>query len=240
MAGESVLYKDGETLLEGYLAHAGNPDAPMVLVFHQWMGITDHEKERAERLAQEGYNAFAIDMFGKGVRPENVAVAAKTSGIYKNDLKLARRRFDGALGCIRGLSGMDLTRLGAIGFCFGGTMALELARTGLPELKAVVSFHGLLTTPQPVKKPGTIKAAINIQHGADDPLESRAEIEAFKQEMNAAGADWSFTEYAYAVHAFTQKGAGDDPSTGAAYNEKADKRSWRAMIDFFRETLGTP
>ena len=122
-------------------------------------------------------------------------------------------------------------KLAAIGYCFGGTMVLELARSGA-DLAGVVSFHGGLSTDNPVKEPGIIDASVQVHHGADDPHVPREELDAFITEMDHAGADWVLTQYADAVHAFTQKSAGDDPAKGAAYNAKADKRSWAAMLDF--------
>lgn len=236
MAGEAAIYKDGDVTLEGYLARTDKPNAPIVMIVHQWKGLGDYEKGRADMLAKEGYNAFAIDMYGQGVRPKDKSEAGDFSGKYKNDVPLARRRLEAALNYARDLDKVDNMRIGIIGYCFGGTMALELARSGA-DIKSVVSFHGGLSTPEPVKTPGVIKASINIQHGADDPHVPPAQVRAFLDEMVAAQADWVFTEYAGAVHSFTEKEAGNDPSTGAAYNEKADKRSWRAALDFLKETL---
>ncbi len=240
MAGETVTYKDGDTTMEGYLARADKPGAPVVLVFHQWMGLTDHEKQRADMLAAAGYNAIAVDMYGQGVKPKDQSEAGTLATKYKSDVKLAHRRIQAAVDYAKLLEGVDTARIAAIGFCFGGTMALELARMGLDDVKSVVSFHGALATPAPVTTPGAVKAAISIQHGAADPMVPPAEVKAFTEEMNAAKADWFFTEYAYAVHAFTQVDAGNDPAKGVAYNEKADKRSWAAMLAFFAETLAAP
>ena len=236
MAGQTVTYKDGDTVLEGYLAKAAKPNAPIVIIFHQWMGLTDYEKGRADQLAAAGYNAFAADVYGQGIHPKNTDEAGKLATKYKSDAKLARQRVNAALAYAKTIPGADTSKIAAWGYCFGGTMALELARSGA-DIKSVTSFHGGLSTPDPVKTPGVIKASILIQHGAADPHESADEVKGFKDEMNAAKADWVFTEYSYAVHAFTQKDAGDDPSKGAAYNEKADKRSFQAAMDFLKETL---
>lgn len=239
-AGETVAYQDGDTVLEGYWAPANCNDhgmpAPTVIVIHQWMGLTDYEKMRADMLAAQCYNAFAADMYGKGVRPVNKDEAGNQASLYKKDPALARKRINAALNYVRSRSGADAGRIAAIGYCFGGTMALELARSGA-DIAGAVSFHGGLSTPARVTKPGIIRAAVQIHHGAADPFVPQEEVTGFMKEMDEAGADWTLTQYADAVHAFTQKNAGNDSSTGAAYNEKADRRSWTAMIDFLGETL---
>ncbi|MBU0859675.1 MAG: dienelactone hydrolase family protein [Alphaproteobacteria bacterium] len=237
-AGETVQYRDGDLVLEGYFApsQCGTEKAPVVLVVHQWMGLGDYEKSRADMLAEKCYNAFAVDMYGQGIRPTTKAAAGAQSGIYKNNPAIARGRMNAALDYVRRRTDVDPTRVAAIGYCFGGTMALELARSGAP-LDAAISFHGGLGSKAPVTQAGAIKAAIQVHHGADDPHVPEAEVEAFINEMNTAGADWVFTSYADAVHAFTEKGAGNDPASGAAYNAKADRRSWDATLDFLGENL---
>lgn len=237
MAGEAVTYKDGDVTLEGYMARTATSGAPIVMIVHQWKGLGDYEKRRADMLAAEGYNAFAIDMYGQGIRPTDPKVAGEEAGKYKNNSALARKRITAALNFAKTLPDADSSRIAVIGYCFGGTMALELARSGA-DIKSVVSFHGGLSTPRPVTGPGVIKASINIQHGAADPHVPPEQVKAFIDEMNTAKADWIFTEYAGAVHSFTEKEAGDDPAKGAAYNEKADKRSWQAALGFLKETLG--
>lgn len=236
-AGETVIYKDGDTVLEGYLARTDKKDAPVVLVVHQWKGLGAYEKGRANMLAKEGYNALAIDMYGQGIRPANTEEAGKLAGTYKNDPDLARKRIAAALDFARKLEGVDAKRIAVFGYCFGGTMALELARSGA-DLAGVVSFHGALATKAPASVEGAIRPSILVLHGAADPHVKPEEVKAFTDEMNTAKADWVFTEYAYAVHSFTEKEAGDDPSKGAAYNEKADKRSWNAALDFLKEVFG--
>lgn len=238
-AGEKVMYHDGDKVLEGYFAPAqcGDKNAPIVMIVHQWMGLGDYEKSRADMLAAKCYNAFAVDMYGQGIRPSNKAEAGKQAGMYKGDAKIARGRMKAALDYVRARTNVDPAHVAVIGYCFGGTMALELARSGA-DIDAVVSFHGGLSSPAPVTRPGTIRAAIQINHGADDPHVPPAEVAAFKDEMKAADADLMFISYAHAVHSFTEKEAGDDPSTGAAYNKKADERSWEAALAFLKENLG--
>ncbi|MBU6235402.1 MAG: dienelactone hydrolase family protein [Alphaproteobacteria bacterium] len=235
MAGETVIYNDGDVTLEGYVAKTDKPNAPVVLVVHQWRGLSAHEKEHADMLAKEGYNAFAIDMYGQGIRPQDPKDAGAEATKYKTNAPLARQRLKAAIDYAKTIQGVDASRMAIMGYCFGGTMALEAARMGA-DLKAAVSFHGGLGTPAPAKA-GDIKASIAVHHGADDPLVPPAEVEGFIKEMKESKADWVFTEYAGAVHAFTHKDAGNDPSTGLAYNEKADKRSWSALLSFLKETL---
>jgi dienelactone hydrolase len=230
-----IEYKQGNTVLEGYLAwdDAKTGKRPGVLVVHEWTGLGPYVKKRAEMLAELGYVAFAADIYGKGVRPSTPADAAKTAAIYKDDRGLMRARAEAGLDVLKGQKLVDQNRLAAIGYCFGGTTVLELARDGA-DLKGVASFHGGLATPKP-EDAGNIKAKILAMHGADDPYVKADEVAAFQQELRAAKVDWQFISYANAVHSFTIPDAGNDNSKGAAYNEKADKRSWEAMNQFFAE-----
>lgn len=239
MAGEALTYQDGDVVLEGYLARTATPNAPLALIVHQWKGLGAYEKGRADMLASAGYNAFAIDMYGKNIRPATPEEAGALAGKYKGDPALARQRLNAALTFAKTLPDIDATKIAIMGYCFGGTMALELARSGA-DIDAAISFHGGLSSKAPVTTPGTIKAALLIHHGAADPHVPPAEVQGFMTEMNAAQADWALTQYAGAVHSFTEKEAGNDPSKGAAYNEKADHRSWAATLDFLAETLKTP
>ncbi len=238
-AGQDIIYKDNDVTLEGYWAPktcAAAGPSPLVLIVHQWNGITDHEKKHADLLAAECYNAFVIDMYGKGIRPADNENAGKQATKYKSDSALARRRIKAGMDFALTLGGIDPSKIAIMGYCFGGSMALELARSGV-DIDAAISFHGALSTPAPATAPGQIKSSILVLHGAEDPLVPPAEVEAFKSEMRTANADWIFTEYAHAVHAFTQKAAGDDPSKGFAYNDMAYKRSWQATLDFLKEKL---
>lgn len=232
---EWVQYRHGETLLEGYLAYddAVKGPRPGVLVVHEWMGLGDYAMKRAEQLAGMGYVAFALDMYGKGVRAKTPEEAAKLSGIYKGDRPLMRARAQAGLDALRKQSLVDPARIAAIGYCFGGTTVLELARSGA-DVAGVVSFHGGLGTPQPADAKN-IKGKVLVLHGADDPHVPPAEVAAFQDEMRKAAVDWQMIYYGGAVHSFTNPGSGTDASTGVAYNEKADKRSWEAMKVFFKE-----
>jgi dienelactone hydrolase len=237
---ESVIYRDGDVVLEGYVAWdeakinaSQGKQLPGVLIVHQWLGLTDYEKSRAKQLAELGYVAFAVDIYGKDSRPANIQEAGKFAGKYKNDRALYRQRLTLGLEQLRKTKGVASNKLAAIGYCFGGTGVIELARTGA-DVRGVVSFHGGLDSPTPDdgKK---IRSKLLICHGADDPFVPVAEIDAMKKEFNDAKLDWQMIYYSNAVHSFTQKMAGDDNSRGAAYNEAADKRSWNAMQAFFKE-----
>lgn len=234
---EYVEYKDGKTTLEGYLVYddSWTGRRPAVVIIHQWMGLTDHEKNSAGRLAEQGYFAFAADIYGMGVRPADAKEAGDLSGKYKGNVSLFRQREKAALNFVTKRKNVDAKQVVIMGYCFGGTGALEAARGGLPVVGAV-SFHGGLATPEPQKtKP--IKPKLLVMHGALDPYVPAKEVEGFMKEMNEAKADYQFVSYSGAVHAFTQKEAGNDISKGAAYNEAADHRSWKALLSFLGEVV---
>lgn len=234
-----IEYKDGETVLEGYLVYDENLKGkqPAVMVVHEWMGITDYTKSRCEQLAKMGYVAFAADIYGKGNKPASREEAGKLSGKYKGDRKLMRSRVNAALNWMQQQSNINANKIAAIGYCFGGTAVLELARSGA-DVAAVVSFHGGLDNPNPedAKK---IKAKVLVCHGAIDPNVPQEQVNAFLKEMNDAKIDYQFIAYSGAVHAFTNPAAGNDISKGAAYNKQADERSWEHMKKFFEETVRT-
>jgi dienelactone hydrolase len=234
---EVVEYRHGDVVLEGYLAYdaALRGKRPGVVVVHEWFGQTPYERKRAEQLAQLGYVAFAIDMYGKGVRARDGKEAGVLAGKYAGDRKLMRARAAAGLDVLRSRPETDPTRLAAIGYCFGGTTVLELARSGA-DLVSVVSFHGGLDTPTPGDA-RNIKAKVLALHGGDDPLVPTKQVEAFQEEMRKGGVDWQFISYGGAVHRFSNPAAGNDSSKGLAYNERADRRSWEAMKTFFAETL---
>lgn len=233
--GQEVAYRDGDTEFEGYLSFDPSVKGarPGILVVHDWMGISAETRRRCDMLAGLGYVAFAADVYGKGVRPSSAQEAAALAGKYKGDRALFRRRLLAALDQLKKDPRVDKNRIAAIGYCFGGTGVLELARAGA-DVKGVVSFHGGLDSPQP-DDGKAIRAKVLVLHGADDPFNPPADIAAFQEEMRKGGVDWQMVYYGGAVHSFTNPGAGLDASKGAAYNALADARSWRAMRDFFDE-----
>jgi dienelactone hydrolase len=232
-----IEYHHGDVVLEGYLAYddAMPQKRPGVLVAHEWTGHNPYARQRAEQLARLGYVAFALDMYGKGVRAKNPTEAASMAAVYKNDRPLMRARARAGLDVLRQQPMVDPERLAAIGYCFGGTTVLELARSGA-DLVGAVSFHGDLATPHP-EDARNIKGKVLALHGADDPFVKPEVVAAFEEEMRKGGVDWQLVAYGGAVHSFTNPGAGNDPSKGAAYNAKVDHRSWEAMKAFLAEVF---
>ena len=237
---ERIEYRHGDAVLEGYLAYddAVAGKRPGVLVVHEWWGVNDYAKRRAEQLARLGYVAFALDMYGRGVSTTDAKEAGRLAGIFRNDRPLGRARAAAGLDVLKKRPQVDPTRIAAIGYCFGGSVVLEMARGGA-DLKGVVSFHGGLATPNPADAKN-IKGKVLVLHGADDTFESLAEIAAFQEEMRQAGVDWQMNYYGGAVHSFTNPDAGKAGIKGVAYNEAADRRSWQAMRDFFDEIFKQP
>jgi len=232
---EAVEYQHGGVKCIGYLAYddAITGQRPGVLVIHEWWGLNDYAKRRTRMLAELGYIAFAADMYGNGQTATTSAGAGKLAGAVRGQPGLMRARANAALAVLRRHPRTDPNHMAAIGYCFGGTGVLELARSGA-AIAGVVSFHGGLSTDSPAQ-PGDVKGKVLVCHGAADPHVKPAEASAFREEMDAAAADWQMIYYAGAVHAFTNPGAGSDPSKGVAYDAAADRRSWQHMRAFFDE-----
>jgi dienelactone hydrolase len=228
-----ITYRDGKTVLLGYLAYDDSLTSvrPGVLVVHEWKGHGDYARRRARQLAEAGYVAFALDMYGKGVFAKNHEEAAELAGLYFKDRDLMRRRAKAGLDVLLKQKSVDPTRVAAIGYCFGGTTVLEMARAGM-DLKGVASFHGNLSTPLPAQI-AVVKAKVLVLQGSEDGG-TIAGAPAFQEEMKNAGVEWEMDIYGGAVHSFTVKEAGDDPSTGKAYNANADRRSWQSLMDFLK------
>lgn len=233
---KTIDYTDGAQKLCGFFSkpEKEKKNKPGILILPAWMGIDDHSKESATELAKLGYYTFVADIYGVGNKPTNTAEAGKQAGYYKKNIEEYQKRIQLALDQLV-KNGANSNEIVVIGYCFGGTGAIEAARTNM-NVKGVVSFHGGLGRDD-ARVIAPIKAKVLVLHGADDKYVPEAEIKAFQDEMRTAAADWQMVYYANSVHAFTEKGAGNETSKGAAYNEKAAKRSWQAMLNFLAEVF---
>ncbi|MCU1472333.1 dienelactone hydrolase family protein [Amnibacterium sp.] len=231
-----VDYTVGGTPCRGYLAAPAGPAGPVpgVLVVHDWLGVTDSVRMRCDMLARLGYAAFAADIYGADVRPSD-AEAARVAGAYYGDQGLWRQRVVGAFDRMREEAVVDRARTAAIGYCFGGSTALQLARTGA-DLRGVVSFHGALATGPEGEAEG-IRAALLVLTGAIDPVVPAEDVQALEAELGRVpGLDWTVVTYSGAMHAFSVPEA-NAPDHGARFDPRAEARSWIAMKDFFAEVL---
>ncbi len=236
MASRFVDYRDGDTLLQGYLAwnDAQAGPRPAVLVSHAWAGRDAFSCARADDLARLGYVGFALDVYGKDIHGGTVEANRALMQPLLDDRCLLRRRLAAAVTTAAAQPEVDATRIAAIGYCFGGLCVLDLARAGT-ELRGVVSFHGLLSPPDAIPN-AEITAAVLVLHGHDDPMVPPEQVLAFEQEMSAAEADWQLHAYGNTVHSFTHPDA-DAPAHGSAYNPDAARRAWASMKGFLEETL---
>ena len=228
--------KAGETF-EGLYVYPDNVKGkiPGVLLVHNWLGLSEETKFQAERIAALGYAVFAADVYGKGIRPKGPEEAGQLAGKYKGDRALLRDHLALGLDTLKAQSQVDSQKLAVAGYCFGGTAALELARSGA-DVKAVVSFHGGLDSPNPADGKN-IKGRVLALHGADDPFEKPEDLAAFENEMRTNNVDWQLVKFGGAVHSFTEKAAGNDNSKGAAYNAKADARSFQDFKNLMQEVF---
>lgn len=227
---------DGKTY-EGVLAlnSAQSGERPAVLVAHAWAGRSDFEVGKAKALAELGYAAFAIDLYGKGVLGTSAEENEALMTPLVSDRPMLQSRLLHIVDLVKGLPEVDSSKVAAAGFCFGGLCVLDIARTGA-ELNGVVSLHGLLGAPGNTEG-NQIKASVLVLHGWDDPMAPPEHVETFAKEMNAAGADWQLHAYGGTMHSFTNPAA-NDPDFGTVYNADADKRSWQAMANFLEEVFG--
>jgi dienelactone hydrolase len=238
MQARDIDYRCDDINLRGYLALDENTDRkrPGVLVFHEGLGLGEFAMERARRLAELGYVALAADMFGDRRQASNLQQIATLVGGLRAEPEKLRARGRAALTALAALPQVDADRLAAIGFCFGGSVVLELAREGA-DLKAVVSFHGVLATKLPAQ-PGRVKASVLVCTGADDPLAPPEQLADFENEMRAGGVkDWQIIAYGNTLHGFTNPAADGSMMRTALYNEQADRRSWASMKSLFDEVL---
>ncbi len=235
MRNETISYRDGDADLRGqlYFDETKTGKRPGILVMPPGSGLGEHSKERAQRLAKLGYVALAGDPFGGGAVAGNYEEAEKFAALFRDDALRFRQRVRVSLDALAARPEVDSTRMGAIGFCMGGTFVLELARSGAP-VKGVVTFHGLLEAKRPAQA-GEIKAKVLVCNGAEDPLVPQTAIDGFTAEMTAAQVDWQIINYAGAKHSFTNPLAGNYGRPDLAYHEHADTHSWTAMTRFFAD-----
>ena len=234
---QKIEYRDQDIILEGYCAYnsEGPAKKPAVMIFHDWSGRNDFACQKAELLAELGYVGFALDMYGKGVIGKNNDEKQALMKPLINDRDTLRRRILAGFETVSHLEYVNTAKIGAIGFCFGGLCALDLARADV-DVRGVVSFHGNLTPP-PGRKPKPTRTKMLVLHGHDDPGVPPALVTAFENEMTEIRADWQVHIYSNTQHAFTNPQA-NDPASGLVYNSLTDKRSWIAMKSFFEEVLG--
>ncbi|MBB5884399.1 dienelactone hydrolase family protein [Xanthomonas sp. LMG 8992] len=239
MQAKPVEWQVGKDTFSGVLVYddAEHDKRPGLVMVPNWRGVNGSAVEKAKRLAGDDYVVLVADVYGKGKRPANDTEAGQFAGALKKDPATLRARALAAVAAVKGQAGkapLDPARIGAVGFCFGGTTVLELVRAGAP-LAGVVSLHGGLATAAPAAA-GSAKAPVLVLNGADDKSVSRDDIAAFEQEMNGAGADWQFVNFSGAVHCFAEADANSPP--GCQYNPRAAKRAYRMLEDFFEERFG--
>ncbi|OHX37258.1 carboxymethylenebutenolidase [Methylomonas sp. LWB] len=234
IVANTVAYLDQETLLEGYFAYddAVSGQRPLVLIHHAWGGRDEFVAGKARKLAELGYLGFAVDMYGKGVLGSGPDENAKLMQPFMANRALLQRRTLAALAAAKLLPWADNRKIAAIGFCFGGLCALDLARTGA-DIQGVVAFHGLFSPPANIPEP-MIKAKVLALHGHDDPMVPMEQVIALQAELTKAGADWQLHSYGHTLHAFTNPVA-NNPGFGTVYQPLADRRSWQAMQNFLAE-----
>ena len=238
--GKEVSYNANGTTLKGYVAYddAVRGKRPGILVIHEWWGHNEYARRRARMLAEHGYTALAVDMYGDGKQAHHPDDAKKFSSEVAKNAALAKARFDAAYNLISKEESVDASRIAAIGYCFGGSVALNMARMGEP-LKAVVSFHGGLGTEHPAET-GKVRARIASFTGDDDPMIPAAQVAAFRQEMDKAGVSYKVVTYPGAKHAFTNPDAdkyGQEFKLPLAYNAAADKASWAEGLAFLADAF---
>jgi dienelactone hydrolase len=234
---EPVEYSAGDTKMQGVVFYDDSikEPKPAIMVVHDWMGIGGYTQGKAEALAKQGYVTMAVDVYGKGVKPKNTDEASALAGKFKDNRTLLREHMKAAYDKLVSMKNVNPKKVVVMGYCFGGTAALELARAGTP-LAGTATFHGGLSNPKP-QDASQIQGKVLVMHGADDPFVNKKEVEAFKDEMGKAKVKLEFVSYPKSVHSFTNPEAGNDNSKGAAYNAEADKRSWAKFQKFIKSVL---
>lgn len=234
-----VEYRGGGADLQGFLAwdDSAKGSRPGVLVIHEWWGLNEHARAQAIRLAQAGYVAFAVDMYGKGRVATHPADAKAFAQEATKDPDVTAARFDAGLAVLKQQPQVESGKIAAFGYCFGGGVALNQARAG-EALSAVVTFHGSLQPARGPARPGAVKPAILVLTGAADPMIGPEKVQAFEREMKDAGANAKVIAYPNAKHAFTNPDAGKAGMEGLAYDAAADQQSWEAAMAFLKQVFG--
>ena len=231
MKTEKITYQSGENSFEGFLAQPEGDSNPCVLIAHTWAGRDAFVEEKAKLLTELGYAAFAIDMYGDGkIGTSNEENAGMMQPLLDDREELARRAL-ASLDAVSKIDSIDASKIVIMGYCFGGLVAMDLARTGA-DIKGAVSFHGFLAGPENSTK--EIKAKLLALHGDSDPMVGQDQIESFRQEMTSKKVDWQLHVFGGAMHSFTNPEA-NDPDFGAVYSKNADERSWKIFTDFLME-----
>ena len=230
---EEVSYRVDTTDLKGYLAYdqSSQGQRPGIIIVHEWWGHNQYVRERADMLAELGYTALALDMYGAGVLAEHPEDAGKFSGMIMSNMGLAQSRFDAALDLLKRHPTVDPENIAAIGYCFGGSVVLTMANAG-KDLDAVAAFHSGVQLP--IMPGEDLEAKVLVCNGADDPFISPESVTEFKQAMDAAGADYKYVAYEGAVHSFTSKYAdalGEKFDLPLKYQKEADEASWQELQD---------
>ncbi|MEL6562270.1 MAG: dienelactone hydrolase family protein, partial [Bacteroidota bacterium] len=231
--GEEVTYSTDSTTMKGYIAYDENQEGkrPAILIVHEWWGHNEYVRERAEKLAALGYTALAVDMYGDGKLAEHPADAMKFTQTVMSNLTEATARFDAAIALLKANPTVDGDKIAAIGYCFGGSVAMTMANAGA-DLDAVAAFHSGVQLP--IMPGENLKAKVLVCNGADDEFIKPEQVETFKAMMDSAKADYKYITYEGAVHGFTSKGAdslGQKFKLPLAYNQEADEKSWKELQD---------
>tara|TARA_Y200000002_G_scaffold103132_1_gene83865 strand:- start:3511 stop:4212 length:702 start_codon:yes stop_codon:yes gene_type:complete len=231
MKTEKITYQSGDNSFEGFLAQPEGDSNPCVLIAHTWAGRDAFVEEKAKLLTELGYAAFAIDMYGDGkIGTSNEENAGMMQPLLDDREELARRAL-ASLDAVSKIDSIDASKIVIMGYCFGGLVAMDLARTGA-DIKGAVSFHGFLAGPE--NSTNEIKAKLLALHGDSDPMVGQDQIESFRQEMTSKKVDWQLHVFGGAMHSFTNPEA-NDPDFGAVYSKNADERSWKIFTDLLKE-----
>jgi len=235
---KEIVYEQGDTALQGFLAwdDAVKGKRPGVLVIHEWWGHNQHARAQAKRLAKAGYVGFALDMYGKGKVTTHPKDAMAFMQEATKDPQVVAARFDAALDVLKKQPQVDPEKVGAVGYCFGGTVALNMARAGR-DLDGVAVFHAGLKPSGPPAEPGKVKPAVLAQIGEKDPMIPKEQVEAFEKEMKDAGVKVQVITYPNAKHGFTNPDAGKAGMEALAYDADTDKKSWDEAQKFFKEVF---